>query len=77
MDVNVKVTKMLNIENETKIGMYYDYKNKSLIFYKNGINQGVAFKNVPAGLTPSLDLWFESGSVEILKKYSPDEKIFL
>jgi len=46
-------------------------------FYKNGLNQGVAFKNVPASLYPSLDLWFESGSIEILKVNSFQEKIYL
>jgi len=64
-------------ENETRIGILYDYKNKTLSFYKNGINQGIAFRNVPSGLTPSLDLWFESGSVEILKRNAPEERVFL
>lgn len=57
--------------------MFYNYKNKTLIFYKNGINQGIAFTKVPSGLTPSLDIWFESGTVEILRKCSPEDKIFL
>ena len=65
------------LEYETKIGIFYEYKNKTLSFFKNGINQGIAFKNVQPGMTPSLDLWFESGNIEILKKYTPDEKIFL
>ena len=73
--VNVKVFFLNYLEYQTIIGILYDYKNKTLSYTKNGINYGVAFKNVPSGLTPSLDLWFESGSVEILKTNT--EKIFL
>jgi len=47
--------------------MCYDIKTKSVSFYKNNINQGVAFTNVSSGLYPSLDLWFESGTIEIIK----------
>jgi hypothetical protein len=64
-------------EYETKISIKYDVKSRSVSFYKNGLNQGVAFKNVPANLYPSLDIWFESGSVEIMKVNSFQEKIFL
>jgi len=49
------------------IKLCYDIKSKSVSFYKNNINQGVAFTNVPSGLFPSLDLWFESGTIEIIK----------
>ena len=76
MDVNVKVY-LFNLEYETKISIKYDYKSRSVIYYKNGISQGVAFKNVQPGLTPSLDIWFESGSVEIMKTHSFQEKLFL
>jgi len=64
-------------EYETKIGINYDYKQKTLSFLKNGINQGIAFRNVPSGLTASLDIWFESGSVEIYQKSGQQEKLFL
>jgi len=65
-------------EYETKIGINYDSKQKTLSFYKkNGINQGIAFRNVASGLTASLDIWFESGSVEIYQKSGPQEKSFL
>lgn len=57
---------------ETIIGIKYDYDNKTVSFYKNGVNCGIAFTNVQDNLTPSLDLWFEEGSVEILKNRSPD-----
>jgi hypothetical protein len=50
---------------------------RTLSFEKNGVNQGIAFRNVPPGLTPSLDIWFESGSVEIIKNSKKNEKIFL
>jgi hypothetical protein len=56
--------------------MSYDYKTRTLSFEKNGINQGVGFRNVPPGLTPSLDMWFESGSIEILRT-KKSERIFL
>jgi hypothetical protein len=62
---------------ETFLGMKYDHISRSINFYKNGINLGVAFRNVPSGLTPSLDLWFEVGSVEIIQNASCEEKNFL
>lgn len=47
--------------------MVYDIKTRSVRFFKNNINQGIAFSGVPPGMYPSLDLWFESGTVEIVK----------
>jgi hypothetical protein len=46
-------------------------------FFKNGISQGVAFRNVPNGMTPSLDIWFESGTIEILKNSVNIEKSYI
>ena len=51
----------------------YDYENKTVSFYKNGVNCRIAFTNVKNNLIPSLDLWFEEGTVEIMKTNSPDE----
>lgn len=68
---------MNKIEYETKIGIKYDHRNKSVSFLKNGISQGVAFRNVPSGLTPSLDIWFESGTIEILKNTVNIEKSYI
>jgi hypothetical protein len=58
---------------ETIIGIKYDYENRTVSFYKNGVNCGIAFTNVKNNLTPSLDLWFEEGTVEIMKTNAPDE----
>lgn len=78
MVVNVKVEiLLLFLDFETRISIKYDHKSRSVGFYKNGIFQGTAFRNVPSGLTPSLDIWFESGTVEILKNTSVQEKIYL
>ena len=62
-----------HLEYETIIGIKYDHKMKNVCFFKNGINQGVAFKNVPFGLTPSLDIWFESGTIDISKGVTKNE----
>jgi len=62
---------------ETKIGIKYDAKTRSVSFLKNGINQGTAFRNVPSGLTPSLDIWFESGTIEIMKNSTIVEKSYI
>jgi len=62
---------------DTVIGISYDYKEKTLSYYKNGSCQGIAFHNVPWGLYPSIDLWFESGHVEILKNIKKNEKEYL
>jgi hypothetical protein len=64
-------------EYETRISIKYEHKTRNVSFYKNGIFQGIAFRNVPAGLTPSLDIWFESGTVEILRNTCLEEKIYL
>ncbi len=63
--------------NETYLGIKYDASNKTLSFFKNGINLGIAFRNVPSGLNPSLDIWFEEGVVEIMKKADYEEQKFL
>ena len=64
-------------EYETVIGMQYDARNKTIAFYKNGYMVGKAFKNVDSGYIPSLDLWFESGTIEILSNDKPQPKEFL
>jgi hypothetical protein len=58
-------------EEETRLGILYDSKNKTVSFFKNNINQGIAFRNVESGLIPSIDVWFQYGSVEILKNKKP------
>jgi hypothetical protein len=67
----------LCLEYETTISIKYDHKSRSVSFYKNSVYQGIAFRNVPAGLTPSLDIWFESGTVEIIKNTNVQERIYL
>ena len=61
---------------ETIFGIFYNEKLRTIEFYKNSVNIGVAFRNVPSNLTPSLDIWFESGKVEILDTSFPEEQIF-
>lgn len=55
-------------EDETVIGMEYDNKKMTLSYYKNKLSQGVAFHNVPRNMYPAIDLWFESGHVELGKE---------
>lgn len=55
-------------EQETKLGMLYCPLSRTLSFIKDGINQGVAFNDVQSGLYPSLDIWFEEGSIKVLSK---------
>jgi len=64
-------------ENETKLAISFDPIEKTLSFYKNGFLQGTAFRGVDKGLYPSLDIWFESGSVELLSTSKPKSKTFL
>ena len=64
-------------ECETKFGIRYDYRMKTIEFFKNNANLGVAFRNVPEGLSPALDIWFESGQVEILNNTQPNDNLFL
>ena len=62
---------------DTKFGIKYNAKEKTVEFFKNGANLGIAFRNVPPGLNPSLDIWFESGTVEILDSREPVKKVFI
>ena len=62
---------------ETTIGIKYNYNEQTIEFYKNGANLGIAFRNVPNGLTPALDIWFENGKVEILNNTQPSNNLFL
>lgn len=59
------------------LGIKYDYKQRTISFYKNSINLGIAFKNVPSGLTPIIDLGFESGTVQLTNIQKLIEKVFL
>lgn len=64
---------------ETRIGVCYDSRNMTITYYKDGAGQGVAFHNVPRGLCPALDMWFEAGHVEVLGSSSgkPSTKEYL
>ena len=62
---------------DTKFGIKYNAKEKTVEFFKNGANLGIAFRNVPPGLNPSLDIWFESGTVQILDAKEPTKRIFV
>lgn len=66
-----------DIDSCTSLGIQYNPDKKTVCFYKNGINQGIAFKNVPSGLNVSLDLWFEYGSIEIVKAISPSNSNYI
>ncbi|CAG9324680.1 unnamed protein product [Blepharisma stoltei] len=61
-------------EMETVIGILYNAKHQTLSFYKRGICQGIAFRNVPSGLYPSIDVWFGNGTVSILQTQLPSQK---
>ena len=65
------------VETETYLAIMYDYKTRTVSFYKNGLCYGVAFKNVPNGLTPALDLWFESGTIQIVSNAIYQKQIYL
>lgn len=54
-----------NCNKVDRIGILYDEKEQTISFFKNKINQGVAFTSVDKGYFPALDLWFDKGKVEI------------
>ena len=49
------------------LGIVFDPRLRTLAFSKNRISQGTAFTEVPEGLFPVVDLWFEAGTVAILQ----------
>ena len=59
-----------------RIRIEYNPSDDSLSFYKNNICQGKAFTNLQKNISlyPSLDLWFQIGSVSIIDK---DDDIFI
>jgi len=59
------------------LGMMYDEKNGTLSYWKNGVDMGIAFHDVPKNLYPAIDLWFESGHVEVLNRNKPIIKEYL
>ena len=62
---------------ETVLGIKYDESDKSVKYFKNGIDLGVAFREVNSGMTPALDIWFEEGSVTIVSKADLEMKTYL
>ena len=44
---------------ETYIGIKYEHVSRSVSFYKNGINLGVAFWNIEIVLISVVDILFE------------------
>ena len=58
-------------DEETSLGVYYNAQKRTLSFFKKGICQGVAFSNVSPGMHPSIDVWFETGSVVVSQKKLP------
>ena len=70
--INCQVYECQCQTDETIIGIKYDTENRNVSFFKNGVNNGIAFTNVKENLTPSLDLWLEEGTFEIMKTNSPD-----
>ena len=62
---------------ETKLAIRYDQEHRTVTYYKNDINLGVAFHNVQPNLTPALDVWFENGMITIMNSTGPEEKIYL
>ena len=63
--------------NENKFAIEYNQKNRTVSFYRNNVNLGVAFHNVQPNLTPSIDVWFESGKISITKAKEPNVQIYL
>ncbi len=64
-------------DKEITLGIKFDHVKRTVSFYKNGINHGIAFRNVPSGLTPSIDVWFQEGQVEIQNNINFEEKAYL
>ena len=64
-------------EKEITLGIRFDHIKMTVSFYKNWINHGIAFRNVPSGLIPSIDVWFLEGQIEIQNNINFEEKVFL
>ena len=64
-------------ENEIKYAIEYNQINRTVSFYRNDVNLGIAFHNVQPNLTPSIDIWFECGKIQITNSKEANVKIYL
>ena len=64
-------------ENEIKYAIEYNQINRTVSFYRNDVNLGIAFHNVQPNLTPSIDIWFVNGKITIGKEKEPNVRIYL
>lgn len=64
-------------DEEIVIGIGYDSKKQTISYYKKGICQGTAFTGVQSGLYPSIDVWFDTGSVSMLQTRYPEHRKFM
>ena len=49
------------------------YEDGSLHFYVNGVDQGLATRNVPANIYGVIDLYGQAGQATIVDNYSQGE----
>lgn len=54
-------------DSKCSLGIVFDPRLRTISFLKNRISQGTAFTEVPEGLFPAVDVWFEAGTVAILQ----------
>jgi hypothetical protein len=60
-----------------KYGIKYNQINRTLSFYRNDVDLGIACHNVQPNLTPAIDIWFEHGKISILQNKEPNIKVYL
>ena len=63
--------------NDIKYGILYNHFDRTVSFFRNDVNLGVAFHHVQPNLTPSIDIWFVNGKITIGKEKEPNVRIYL
>ena len=60
-----------------KFGLKYVHLKNSIGLFRNDINLGVVFKNIPPFLTPALEINVEECKMQLLNNNIQQEKIFI
>ena len=76
LDLNKACKCYLNFQ-VNKYGMKYDHLKNSIELFRNDINLGVVVNNIPAFLTPAIEINVEECKIQLLNNNIQQEKIFI
>ena len=63
--------------NEIKIGIKYNQKDRNIILYKNDIELNIEIKNIEPGLTPAIELDLDECRIQLLQNNEHQDLLYL